>query len=140
MKVCGKQRNIGMCTEKIEFASENLTLEEMESRDTFVKMFSINSDRLTSKYDHMEWKGIDFLLRGELHVNLDTIKNHILCMDTTHPNYSHLPDYRKKLVKRLKENEDVVDIVLLTVFQWFGTSVGQYEIGVLLDEIRGKKK
>ena len=57
-------------------------------------------------------------------------------MNKLHSNYNNLLDNEKKLVDKLRKNEEIVNIVLFTLFQWFGTSVGKDEIGRLLDKIR----
>lgn len=66
---------------------------------------------------------------------LERMKSLVLCMDTGHDNYKHLPEKEKKQVKKLLENEEVVDIVLASVFQWFGTSCGLSDIRELVKEI-----
>ncbi len=66
---------------------------------------------------------------------LESIKSLILCMDTGHDNYRYLPEKDKELVKKLLDNEEVVDIVLASVFQWFGTSCGLSDIRGLVKEI-----
>ncbi len=111
-------------------------------KDEVIKKYCINSHRLKSEYDKRELIGINFLL-GDInssYVSLTDIKEHILCMDTNHQNYDCLPDEKKKLVKLLLEHEDVIGIVLFTLFQWFGSSVGQDEVGRLLDELRKTPK
>ena len=60
-------------------------------------------------------------------------------MDKNHPNYRCLSEENKNKVEKLFEHEDVVDMVLITLFQWFGTGVGKSDIGNLLDEIRKLK-
>jgi hypothetical protein len=57
-------------------------------------------------------------------------------MDINHENYKTLSDEEKERADKLIENEDVVNIVLVTLFQWFGTNVGKHDIGKLIDEIR----
>jgi len=70
---------------------------------------------------------------------LDMIKDAILCMDTEHGNYQTLTEDKKAMVNELLKNENVVDVVIMTLFQWFGTSVGKSDIGTLLDDIRALK-
>ena len=99
---------------------------------------SINTGRL---YDNQEQYPIEWLLKKK-HIctghesNLDMIKDAILCMNKNHSNYRDLSEEDKLKVEKLKQHDDVVDIVLLTTFQWFGTNVGKSDIGKLLDEIR----
>ena len=104
------------------------------------KKFAINSDRL---YDNREQYPVKWLLKNTsgsgYYSNLDRIKCAILYMDKPHPNYQNLSEEDKKKVEELIKYPDIVDTVLLTVFQWFGTNVGKYDIGKLLDEIRKLK-
>ncbi len=104
---------------------------------------AISSDRL---YDNREQYPIEWLLKGKecgsfgsYGNNLNLIKNAILCMNKNNPNYQDLSEEDKSKVEKLMQHEDIVDTVLLTTFQWFGTNVGKYDIGKLLDEIRKLK-
>jgi hypothetical protein len=67
--------------------------------------------------------------------NLNMIKCYILAMHSGTPNYQMLSDEDKKKVALLWEHEDVVDIVMATVFQWFGTSCGRCDMGELMKKI-----
>lgn len=98
---------------------------------------AMSPDRLDNNIEAypLEWLFSDRKAYG-YPSELDKIKNAILCMDKSHGNYHHLIDDKKPVVDKLLENEDVVDIVLVTLFQWFGTNVGKHEIGKLMDEIR----
>ena len=91
--------------------------------------------------DNREQYPIRWLLepQGEInpyHSNLDMIKSGILCMDKYHQNFQYLSEEDKEKATKLTEHNDIVDIVLFTLFQWFGTNVGKKDIGELLDEIR----
>lgn len=100
--------------------------------------YCINSHRLHAPSDYREWNGINFLLgnTGTAYIRVDEIRNNILCMDTGGQNYNHLSEKKKQIVKKLLGNEEIVNIVLFTLFQWLGTNVGRGEIGELLDRIR----
>jgi|SRR5665811_335732 len=63
--------------------------------------------------------------------NIQSIKDMILCMDTNDVNYGHLSEDEKILVDKLKNNEEIVDIVIVTLFRWFGSTVGQYSLNEL---------
>lgn len=69
------------------------------------------------------------------HPNLQAIKDLVMCMDISHQNYAHLTDADKKKVELLLKNEKVIDIVLVTLFRWFGSSVGTYCLKEILKEI-----
>ena len=111
-----------------------------EEKKDLIDKFCINSYRLQSEDDKDELLGINFLLGDISYVDINTIKDYILCMNLNHINYESLLESRKQLIKKLIKNEEIVNIVLFTVFQWFGTSVGKYEIGKLLDKIRKNDK
>jgi len=105
------------------------------------KKLAINSDRLS---DNREQYPVEWLLKDTsgsgYFTNLDRIKCAILYMDRDYyTNYQGLSEEDKKKAEKLIEHEDIVDIVLLTTFQWFGTNVGKNDIGNLLDEIRKLK-
>ena len=102
---------------------------------------SIGSDRL---YDNREQYPVEWLLKDTsgsgYFTNLDRIKCAILYMDKQYNSgYQNLSEEDKLKVEKLIQNEDIVDMVLLTTFQWFGTNVGKYDVGKLLDEIRKLK-
>lgn len=106
-----------------------------------VRKLSINANRLN---DNREQYPVEWLLKDTsgsgYFTNLDRIKCAILCMDKGYyDNYQHLSDEDKIKVEKLIANDDVVDMVLLIVFQWFGTMVGRNDIGNLMDEIRKLK-
>ena len=94
---------------------------------------SINSERLDDK---LEQYPVIWLLKKRdgttTKTYLDMIKKYILCMDKDHFNYTSSPKENQKLSDLLQKNEKVVDIVLITVFQWFGSNVGIYKIRNLL--------
>ena len=105
------------------------------------KKLAINSDRLS---DNREQYPVEWLLKDTsgsgYFTNLDRIKCAILYMDRDYyTNYQGLSEEDKKKAEKLIEHEDIVDMVLLTTFQWFGTNVGKNDIGKLLDEIRKLK-
>jgi len=66
---------------------------------------------------------------------LDMLKNQVLYMDTWSHENKHLPDDKKELAKLLNDNHKVVDIVLATLFPWFGTNVGHADMTKFLKEI-----
>ncbi len=101
----------------------------------------INSDRLS---DNREQYPVEWLLKytsgSGFFTNLDKIKCAILYMDRQYNlNHQDLSEKDKLKVEKLIKHSDIVDTVLLTTFQWFGTNVGKYDIGKLLDEIRKLK-
>ncbi len=101
----------------------------------------INSDRLN---DNREQYPVEWLLKDTsgsgFFTNLDKIKCAILYMDGQYNlNHQDLSEEDKLKVEKLIKHSDIVDTVLLTTFQWFGTNVGKYDIGKLLDEIRKLK-
>jgi len=101
---------------------------------------AINTGRL---YDNREQYPLEWLLkerRGYAYLsNIHMIRDAILCMNKSHPNYQQLSEEDKKKVEELIKHSNIVDTVLLTTFQWFGTNVGKSDIGKLLDEIRKLK-
>ena len=102
---------------------------------------AINTGRL---YDNREQYPIEWLLKDQRGCygylsRLDMIKCAILCMGKSHPNYQQLSEEDKKKAEELIKHSDIVDTVLLTTFQWFGTTVGKYDVGKLLDETRKLK-
>jgi len=102
-----------------------------------IKKYCINSHRL--EHDKREQLGLEYLMdyRGAsgYQTQLELIKEVLFCMNKNHYNYQRLHLTKKKLVEKLIENEEVVDIVMCTLFQWFGTIVGSSDIKKLLDEI-----
>jgi hypothetical protein len=66
--------------------------------------------------------------------NLESIKEDILRMNTRGTNYTSLPNKEKELVKKLKEDEEIVDITLASVFRWFGSHVGNRQIKQLMED------
>ena len=122
-----------------EEGDEEETVEESMNKSMMkrAKDISVNAHRL--KFDNREQYPIEWLLNVQgmtYSSNLDMIKRAVLCMDVTHANYFSLPDEDKKKADKLMESEDVVNMVLVTLFQWFGTNVGKDDIGKLLDAIR----
>ena len=114
------------------------------------KDITIGADRL---YDNREQYPLGWLLKkqwgGGFTSNLDMIKRAILYMDKGHQNYGTLTYEDKFKAESLIHHEEIVDRVILTIFQWFGTNCGKSDIGKLMDEIRkmeykrvdyGKKK
>lgn len=101
---------------------------------------AMNPNRLDNNIEArgLEWLFSDRTVNG-YPSGLDMIKDAILCMDKSHGNYQQLTDDKRPVVDKLLKNEDIVDIVIVTLFQWFGTNVGKNEIGELLDEIRTMK-
>jgi len=124
-------------------------MDRMDMKKGAVKFrkYCINAHRLP--FDVREQVGLEFLA-GERNcqgfdAQIDVIKGLILCMDTVHDNYHHLSKQKKALVEKLMKNEDVVNAVICTLFQWFGTNVGRCDIGLVLKEINsidheGKKR
>ena len=102
----------------------------------------INIHRLRKGGDSRELVGLEYLESYTIRCgntgstsNIESLKDMLLCMDKTDTNFSHLEEDRKLLVRKLLENEDVVDIVLCTIFQWFGTNVGMCDIRELIEKI-----
>lgn len=67
---------------------------------------------------------------------LDQFKKYSLCMDlaaershilsfSTNSAFSVLDKKDQEAVKKLKENEELVNVVLHSIFRWFGTNVGR---------------
>lgn len=79
------------------------------------------------------------LVRINQEPEISRIKRLILQMDKSEPSYQNSSAESKALVEQLLEHDEIVNVVLLNVFQWFGTNVGRYEVGKLLDELRGIK-
>lgn len=98
---------------------------------------SINSNRLN---DSIEQYAIEWLLKNRTlsgyESSLEMLKGDILCMNKSHGNYQFLRNDDKEKADNLMEHPEIVDHVLLTIFQWFGTTMGKYKIGALMDEIR----
>lgn len=101
------------------------------------RSLSVNSDRLN---DSIEQYPAKWLLKkkefGNYTSMLESLKGTVLCMDERHENYQLLPDEDKEKAIKLAEHPEIVDMVLLTTFQWFGTNVGKHTIGELMDKIR----
>ncbi len=105
--------------------------------------YCLNAYKLRGGRDPREELGLEWLLdktgrrvsypdENRLH----ELKTLLLCMDTASENYGYLDEGRKEMAKKLMENEDVVDTVIATLFQWFGSNIGSYDIGKLMDKIR----
>ena len=101
------------------------------------RRMTLSTNRL---HDNVEQYPVEWLLKDldrSSHVsNIAMIKDAILCMDSGHDNYRYLNDEDKKKADNLRKNTEIVDHVLVTLFQWFGTTVGKHTIGELLDKIR----
>lgn len=110
--------------------------ERGEKRESIIGNTSVNKHRLDEK-NVWENTSISYLLDNSISngrgSNLDAIKKDVL----------HMFNYRSKdltgneieMVKKLEANEEVVNIVLITVFQWFGSCVGIYEMKKLVERI-----
>jgi hypothetical protein len=102
-----------------------------------IKKHCINSHRL--KFDKREQIGLEYLTdyRGGCGYSnqMEVIKSLLLCMNKNHHNYVKLHHTKKKIVEKLLENEDVVNAVICTLFQWFGTIVGRNDIAQLIKKI-----
>ena len=101
------------------------------------RKMTLSTNRL---HDNVEQYPVDWLLKnvdksGYIS-NIDMIRDAILCMDPRHDNYRYLNDEDKAKADSLQKNPEIVDHVLVTLFQWFGTTVGKHTIGKLLDDIR----
>ena len=110
-------------------------------REKRLKQDDITVTQSRLEYHERERVAIDWLLRPELPPygsNIELIKRGIFCMDKGYfrANYEGLDDGMKKRADLLIQHEDVVNLVLGTVFQWFGSSVGREDVGKLLDELR----
>ena len=100
----------------------------------------IGSHRLES--EPKEVKTMEWLLSNSIssnETNLDSIKNLILCMDRYGFHYKFLFHQDKILVDELLKNPKIVDIVLTTMFRWFGSQVGQFSIKQMSGETNRKK-
>ena len=111
------------------------------------RKYCINAHRLP--YDVREQLGLEFLAGDRnfqgYDAQIDVIKALLLCMDKNHYNYQKLSKQKKELVEQLIKNEEVINIVLCTLFQWFGTNCGRCDIKKIIDEIdsidnKGKKR
>lgn len=98
-------------------------------------VLSLNAERLDNDEENF---CIDWLLQERYNGNdrLEDIKDLVLCMNKEHSNYEHQTLYNKAIIDMLHENEHLVNVILVTIFQWFGTGVGMSEVGELLDKIR----
>jgi hypothetical protein len=95
----------------------------------------VGSHRLS--FDKTEVASMNWLNKttGTGNTELEDIKAMILCMDKTHPNYSHLSEGEKALVEKLIANEEVVDIAVITLFRWFGSHVGSWSLKQVLKDV-----
>jgi len=100
-----------------------------------IKLYALNKYRLYKDMsDNKEVKALKYLLEGngDSRNNIEQIKDLILCMQKCETNYKVL-DYREQdIVSLFKEHELIVNYVIVTLFQWFGTEVGNYKIKELL--------
>lgn len=104
-----------------------------------LKRNSINKHRLDVPMNEWELYSLKYLLKKESNKDqnlLGAIKNQILCMDVTSDNYQIIASPEKLQADILRDNEKIVDIVLATLFQWFGTSVGSVEMQKLQTGLR----
>ena len=98
-----------------------------------LKEITINKHRLDT--EPTEQKCIDWLNDDTMDsrkINLESLKEDILCMTRYRTNYDVIDDNTKQQVEKLCQNEEVVDIVLATIFQWFGSMVGNYNMNKLI--------
>lgn len=107
----------------------------------------INIHRLSKGGDSRELIGLEYLESHTIRCgnmgstsNIESLKDMLLCMDKHDVNYSHLTEDSKSLVEKLIKNEDVVDIVLCTLFQWVGTNVGMCDVRKLIEDISKSKR
>lgn len=105
------------------------------------KALSISSNRLT---DNREQYPVEWLLKERsiswgYTSKLEMITDIILEMNKNHSNYQNATNEDKPKIEKLIQNPEVVEIVVVSLFQWFGTNVGKSDIGTLLDEIRALK-
>ena len=101
-----------------------------------LRKYCINEHRID--YDKREQIPLEYLSHPSLpryFNNLEMVKSAILCMDESHANYEHLSPEKKGLVQELLEHNDVVDIVMCTIFQWIGTTVGSCDVGDIIKEV-----
>ncbi len=102
----------------------------------------INIHRLRKGGDTREFLGLEYLKSHTMRcgnngstANFNSLKDLLFCMDEHETNFSHIQSDRKELVKKLIDNEDVVDIVLCTLFQWIGTNVGSCDMKELVKKM-----
>ena len=104
----------------------------------YLKSKSIIAHKLENILDKTELQTLSWLKEFDItnnRTNLDSLKELIFFTN----NYSKkdiLNTGEIKLSNKLEKNEEIVDIVLATLFQWFGTSVGTY----CLKKLSGKLK
>jgi len=101
-----------------------------------LKKYCINSHRL--EFDKREQMPLEYLSHSgkpRFFDNLEMLKSLLLCMDKTEHNYQKLHHSKKNLVQKLIDNEEVVNAVVCTLFQWFGTNVGRCDIGEIIEKI-----
>ena len=101
-----------------------------------LEKYCIKSSRL--KHDKREQIPLEYLAQKahpRFYNNLDMLKELLLCFDKLHHNYQHLSEGKKKLADKLSENEEIVNITVCTLFQWFGTNCGSCDIREIIKEI-----
>jgi len=105
------------------------------------KALSVSSNRLTDNREQypVEWLLVDRSIALGYTSKLEMITDMILQMNKNHPNYQNTTPEDKIKIERLIQNQDVVEMVIVSLFQWFGSNVGKSDVGRLLDEIRALK-
>jgi hypothetical protein len=108
---------------------------------TRAKKLSVSSNRLN---DNREQYPVEWLLKERdicwgYSSKLEMITDIILQMNKNHANYQNATTEDKEKIEKLIQYPEIVDIVIVSLFQWFGTNVGKSDIGKLLDEIRALK-
>lgn len=99
---------------------------------------SVSSNRLT---DNREQYPVEWLLKKR-HISCDytsklkMLTDIVLEMNKNHHNYQNSTPQDKIKIEKLIQNREIVEIVIVSLFQWFGTNIGKSDIGELLDEIR----
>jgi len=113
------------------------SLKEAEERSNNLKLseFCILFERTKERKSEektMEW--LNKMVLAIPNTNLTAIKELLICMDKFSPNYGALEEKEKLMVEELKKKKKVVNIVLVTLFKWFGSSVGLYCLKQLIAE------
>ena len=103
---------------------------------------STSAERLL--HDNREQYPVEWLLKERsiswgYTSKLEMITDILLQMNRNHPNYINTSPEDKIKVEKLIQNPEIVETVIVSLFQWFGTNVGKSDIGTLLDEIRDLK-
>ncbi len=104
------------------------------------KSLSVSSNRLSDNRElYLEWLLRERNISCGYTSNLEMITDIILEMNKNHPNYQNSTPEDKVKIEKLIQNPEIVKMVVVSLFQWFGTNVGKSDIGKLMEEIRTLK-